>query len=121
MVLAVPRRVQQLLSAERTPTLALALPLYNNLIGIWKTCLAKFPEQRHAISLGIAKIEDYVAKSCQSSVHAFAMFVNPHIKMDWITANWAPSSPQEQTATVSPAERALEVIKERVSIQNFIV
>ncbi|EUC59354.1 hAT family dimerization protein, partial [Rhizoctonia solani AG-3 Rhs1AP] len=113
-VLAVPCRAQQLLSAERTPTLALALPLYENLINIWKTCLVKFPEQRHAICLGIAKIEEYVAKSRESPAHAFAMFVNPHIKMNWINANW--TSPPGQITRMSPAERALEVIKARLLV-----
>ncbi|CUA67706.1 Vacuolar protein sorting-associated protein 13a [Schizosaccharomyces pombe 972h-] [Rhizoctonia solani] len=92
-VLSVPRRVQQLLSAEQTPTLSLALPLYNNLIDIWRTCITKFPEQQHAIS-------------------AFAMFVNSHIKMNWIDSAWA-SSPAE---TTSLAEHALDAIKSRLLV-----
>ncbi|CUA72836.1 hypothetical protein RSOLAG22IIIB_10342 [Rhizoctonia solani] len=114
VVLTVPCCVQQLLSAEHTPTLALALPLYENLIKIWKTCLAKFPEQQHAISLGINKIEEYITKSCKSSVYAFAMFVNPHIKMDWINKNW--NVLPGETATASPAEHVLDAVKAQLLV-----
>ncbi|EUC58853.1 hAT family dimerization protein, partial [Rhizoctonia solani AG-3 Rhs1AP] len=102
--LSVARRVQQLLSSERTPTLALALPLYENLIVIWKTCLKKFPEHDHAISLAIGKIEEYIGKSRTSPIHAFAMFVNPHIKMNWINTHWIESK----------IERALDAVKARL-------
>ncbi|CAE6452410.1 unnamed protein product [Rhizoctonia solani] len=109
-VLSVPRRVQQLLSAEHTPTLSLVLPLYNNLIGIWRTCITKFPEQRHAISVAIDKIQEYIIKTRRSPAYAFAMFVNPHIKMSWIDSAWS-SSPDE---TTSLAEHALDAIKSRL-------
>jgi hypothetical protein len=107
-VLLIARRAQQLLSAERTPTLALALPLYELIIKIWRECLEKFPEQGYAISLAISKLEEYVVKSRTSSVHAFAMFVNPHLKLSWINEHWTPAE----------AEQALAMIKARVSLHT---
>ncbi|KAB5587613.1 HAT family dimerization protein [Ceratobasidium theobromae] len=87
-ILSIAHQVQQLLSAECTPTLAFVLPLYEKLIAIWRTCLKKFPQHSYAISLAINKIEEYIGKTCSSPVHAFAMFINPNIKMNWIYAHW---------------------------------
>jgi hypothetical protein len=101
-----PCQVQQLLSAECTPTLSLALPLYSNLIDIWRTCITKFPEQHHAISLAIKKIEEYIKKTCESPAYAFAMFVNPHIKMSWVNLVEKPLL----------AERALSAVKSKVGL-----
>ena len=109
-VLSVAQRAQQLLSAEHTPTLALALPLYESMIQIWQSCLQSFLEQGYAISLAVSKLEEYVAKSRSSLVHALAMFVNPYIKLSWINKHW----------TAPEADKALTDIKAQVSMLKIL-
>ncbi|KAF8600612.1 hypothetical protein BDV93DRAFT_587999, partial [Ceratobasidium sp. AG-I] len=87
-VLSIPHSAQELLSAERTPTLALALPVYENLIQALRDCELKFPELRHAIGCGISKLEAYVAKARDLPVYALAMVINPCLKFQWINAHW---------------------------------
>lgn len=56
-------QAQELLSAEQTPTLALALPVYKALIQTLKDCTFKFPELHHAVTCGILKLESYIEKA----------------------------------------------------------
>ncbi|KAF8601189.1 hypothetical protein BDV93DRAFT_446211, partial [Ceratobasidium sp. AG-I] len=94
-VLSVATRAQQLLSAERTPTLALALPVYEKVMELWRDCCRIYPEQALAIEAAIHKIEEYVLKSRKSSIHALAMFVNLSLKFEWIDKHWSPSEASE--------------------------
>lgn len=61
-VLEIPHVAQELLSAEKTPTLSMALPAYETLIELWKGQQKKIPELEYFIGIGIAKIEEYVAR-----------------------------------------------------------
>ncbi|KAF8604217.1 hypothetical protein BDV93DRAFT_392795, partial [Ceratobasidium sp. AG-I] len=72
-VLEFPHRVQELLSAEKTPTLSLALPLYEQLIRQWREVAEGVPQLRYAIMQGVIKLEEYVVKSRQLRIHALAM------------------------------------------------
>ena len=52
---------QELLSAERCPTLSVALPIYEKLVAHWTALTETIPELAHYIRLGIGKIMEYVA------------------------------------------------------------
>ena len=72
-ILEVPLRCQELLAAEKTPTLALALPTYEALVAMWNELAKAMPELSHYIGVGIAKIMEYVSRGRQSRIYALAM------------------------------------------------
>ena len=57
-ILDVPRRAQQVVSHENTPTVSIALPAYALLLDAWKELRRELPELSHYINLGIMKIEE---------------------------------------------------------------
>ena|ERR1700722_1949678 len=72
-ILEIPSVAQELLSAEKTPTLSIALPAYEMLLVAWTNLKAAIPELSHYIQVGIAKILEYVSKGRRSRVYALAM------------------------------------------------
>ncbi|KAF8751058.1 hAT family C-terminal dimerization region [Rhizoctonia solani] len=66
--LNVPHQAQELLSAEKTPTLSL--------------------HSRFTINLSAPGIQEYIAKSRSSPIHIVAMVLNPCIKYTWIDSHW---------------------------------
>jgi hypothetical protein len=107
-ILEIPHQCQELLSAEKTPTLALALPTYEALVQMWKELAKAIPELSHYINLGIAKIMEYVSKGRWSCIYALTMsesinyryfsllivyriVINPKMKFKWIEEHWSPS------------------------------
>jgi hypothetical protein len=72
-ILEIPHRCQELLAAEKTPTLAFALPTYETLLLLWEELAKSIPELTHYIGLGIAKIMEYVSKGRRSRIYALAM------------------------------------------------
>ncbi|CAE6365245.1 unnamed protein product [Rhizoctonia solani] len=82
-VLSILHEAQELLSAEKTPTLALALPVYETLLEALDDCVDKFPELRYAIERGIDKLSDYVSKARNLPVYTLAMAINPTLKFKW--------------------------------------
>lgn len=103
-VLSVLHHAQQLLSAERTPTIALALPVYEAIIQALRRLRSVFPELEHAITPGISKIEDYVEKTRDVPVYALAMAINPALKFEWMRKHWSALE----------RERAVIAVKDRV-------
>jgi hypothetical protein len=101
-ILEIPHKCQELLAAEKTPTLSLALPAYEALVLMWKGLMEEIPELSHYITLGIAKIMEYVSKGRRSRIYALAMstasllanllstdhflqaVINPRTKFKWI-------------------------------------
>jgi hypothetical protein len=95
---------QELLSAEKTPTLSLALPIFELLIIKWLELQTELPELGHYIGVGIAKIQEYVIKGRKSRIYALAMstslqpfkftseremqVINPTMKLGWIQEHW---------------------------------
>lgn len=71
--LAAPHAVQELLSAEKTPTLSLVLPMYEDLIQLLTAMLPKLGKIGHAIRTAILKLKEYLAKSRETRVYALAM------------------------------------------------
>ncbi|KIO18794.1 hypothetical protein M407DRAFT_83547 [Tulasnella calospora MUT 4182] len=80
--------VQQVLSAEKTPTLSNALPAYALLINYWTGLSRSIPQLSYIMDVGIAKIKDYIDQSRSSKIHVLAMAVNPSTKLEWIESNW---------------------------------
>ncbi|EUC58850.1 HAT family dimerization protein, partial [Rhizoctonia solani AG-3 Rhs1AP] len=90
-VLRIPHNAQELLSSEKTPTLALAVPLYETIILTWEKLAVSIPELSHAISCGIDKLQEYLDLARNVPVHTLAMFLNPVIKLTWFQDNWSQS------------------------------
>lgn len=65
--------MQEIVSAEKTPTLSLVLPLYEKLIALLNKLKMQLPKLEHAISASLLKLEEYLAKSRQTKVYALAM------------------------------------------------
>ncbi|QRV87948.1 hAT family dimerization protein [Ceratobasidium sp. AG-Ba] len=108
-VLAVLHSAQELLSAERTPTLSLALPVYEGLIQALKDCKIAFPVLQHAVESGIQKFEAYVAKTRGSPVYAYSMAVNPCMNFRWIGQHWDRIA--RNTARLHVKEKMFEIRK----------
>ncbi|CUA78443.1 Putative AC transposase [Rhizoctonia solani] len=87
-VLSVPHSAQELLSAEKTPTLSLAFPVYEGVIQAWEQLVKKIPELGYAMVHGIGKIRNYINRTQQARVHTLSMIVNPALKFEWFAENW---------------------------------
>lgn len=72
-VLQVAHLSQELLSAERTPTLSMALPVFETLIEKWEGLRSTIPELKHVIDIGISKLEEYVAKTRKTRLYSLSM------------------------------------------------
>lgn len=71
--LQVPHVVQELVSAEKTPTLSLVLPLYEQLIVMLRDLKIDLPKLSHAINASIEKLQEYMEKTRKTPMHIFAM------------------------------------------------
>jgi hypothetical protein len=74
-ILLVPHQAQELMSAEKTPTLSMALPLYELLIKRWTLMKIEKPLYAPFIDIGIKKIVEYVELSRKSKIYALAIGV----------------------------------------------
>ncbi|KAJ3911390.1 hypothetical protein F5877DRAFT_93789 [Lentinula edodes] len=81
--------VQELLSAQRTPTLSVVLPLYEKLILELNAAKEDLPKISHAISASVAKLEEYLQYARQNRVYVLAMVLHPGIKLDWLMKHWS--------------------------------
>lgn len=55
-ILNIPHHCQELLAAEQTPTLAMAIPIYKILVVKWKCLVREIPELAHYINLGVGNM-----------------------------------------------------------------
>lgn len=78
-ILWIPHAAQELLSAEKTPTLSFALPIYEELVVKLQDLREHMPDRtlKHAIDEGIRKINEYIIKSRKSDVYALAIHALP--------------------------------------------
>ncbi|KAL0568490.1 hypothetical protein V5O48_013490 [Marasmius crinis-equi] len=89
-VLYYPHAVQELVSAERTPTLPIVIPLYEDLLTMFR-CLKEpdnHPKLSHAIDAAIHKLELYFEKARQTKVYTLAVAINPAYKFEYMQKNW---------------------------------
>ncbi|KAK7000830.1 ribonuclease H-like domain-containing protein [Favolaschia claudopus] len=80
-ILYVPHVAQELLSAEKTPTISMAIPAFEAVLAGWLNLQKTMPELSYFIGCGIAKIQEYVNKGRKS-------LLNPTQKFRWIEAHW---------------------------------
>ncbi|QRW04461.1 hAT family dimerization protein [Ceratobasidium sp. AG-Ba] len=116
-VLSVLHHAQELLSAERTPTLALALPVYESIVEALKGLTFEYPVLRHSIESGIRKLEGYIAKTRDLPVYTLAMVVNPCIKFSWIDQNW--SALRRQSSRVLVREEMLKFCEKLADSRRY--
>ncbi|KAJ6463695.1 hypothetical protein C8R47DRAFT_992515, partial [Mycena vitilis] len=98
--------VQEIVSAEKTPTLSIVLPLYEKLIIMLNNLAKELDVISHAIHASVRKLEEYLAKSRGTKMYALAMgaycfyfpliarsssfvVLNPTIKLKWMRENWS--------------------------------
>lgn len=105
--------MQEIVSAEKTPTLSLVLPLYEKLIALLTKLKIQLPKLEHAIAASVWKLEEYLEKSRQTKIYALAMgehpfflystanqfthslqVINPTIKFKWIEKHWSTAEYQ---------------------------
>ncbi|KAG5633628.1 hypothetical protein H0H81_006433, partial [Sphagnurus paluster] len=89
--LEIPHAVQELVSAERTPTLTVALPAYEQLLAMFKLFKNNPLDANiiEAIDASIEKLETYLEKTRNTRVYAIALMLNPTIKLEWLERNWS--------------------------------
>jgi hypothetical protein len=73
VILSIPHAAQELLLAEKTPTLSMALPAYKMIITGWLNLQKEIPALAHYISVGIYKLQEYVSLGRKSQIYAMAM------------------------------------------------
>lgn len=71
--LAYAHAVQELVSAEHTPTLSVVLPLYEKLIEKLKAATLELPKIAHAIDASINKLEEYLAHARTAKIYNLAI------------------------------------------------
>ncbi|KAI5984036.1 ribonuclease H-like domain-containing protein, partial [Pisolithus albus] len=90
-VLEIPHSAQEALSAERMPTLSMALPVYELLIQKWTVLASQtIPELSHHINVALQKLQNYVREARKTRIYALAMIVNPDMKFEWMQQYWEP-------------------------------
>jgi hypothetical protein len=72
-ILKLPHTTQELLSAEKTPTLSFALPAFEILVDSLLQKQKVIPELSHFIGVGISKIIEYSRKCRQSRIYALVL------------------------------------------------
>ncbi|KAF9644757.1 hypothetical protein BDM02DRAFT_3210814, partial [Thelephora ganbajun] len=72
-VVEIPHLAQELLSTDRTPTLAFSLPVYDRIITQWESKQQKYPLLAPSIQVGITKLKEYIAKAQESQIYAFTI------------------------------------------------
>ncbi|KAJ3806763.1 hypothetical protein F5876DRAFT_49417, partial [Lentinula aff. lateritia] len=80
--------IQELASAEKTPTLPIVLPLCKGLIEMLGLMKSTLPNLAHIIEISLRKLHEYVDKARGTQIYALAMAINPTMKLNWINENW---------------------------------
>jgi len=97
--------MQELVSAEKTPTLPVVLPAYEKLLHLFKLMKPGLPNIVHGIDAAIEKLSAYFTKTRKTRIYALALrsssfpilinhyllffsVINPTIKLKRLEANW---------------------------------
>ncbi|KAJ7667875.1 ribonuclease H-like domain-containing protein [Mycena polygramma] len=80
--------VQEIVSAEKTPTLSIVLPMYEKLIIMLNDLAKDLDVISHAIKASVDKLEEYLSLSRRTKIYTLAMVLNPTIKLAWIRKHW---------------------------------
>ncbi|KAJ3535357.1 hypothetical protein NM688_g6991 [Phlebia brevispora] len=97
--------VQEVLSAERTPTLPQAIPVYEHLLELLRARRKELAKIAHGLNASIRKLQKYVKMARKTRIYALAMgeclvfcrdkvstdimtVIHPMYKFTWIEENW---------------------------------
>ncbi|KAF5387624.1 hypothetical protein D9615_000715 [Tricholomella constricta] len=80
--------VQEIVSADKTPTLSKVLPLYEKLIMVLQDLKRVIPNLTHVISASEGKLVEYLEMARKTRIYSLAMFINPTIKLQWAETHW---------------------------------
>ncbi|OAX33962.1 hypothetical protein K503DRAFT_869222 [Rhizopogon vinicolor AM-OR11-026] len=83
-IIEVSHAAQELPTAERTPTLSMALSSYELLKNKWSELKQTIWELSHYIDFGLDKLTEYIHESRKTRIYALAMIINPSIKLEWM-------------------------------------
>ncbi|KAF5353369.1 hypothetical protein D9756_007869 [Leucocoprinus leucothites] len=86
-ILAVPHAFQQVLGAEKIPTLCDILPSFNTMIQAWRKLQLKFPAYSMVIEAGITKLVNYQCHISHVPAYLLAILINPCMKLNWFKEN----------------------------------
>jgi hypothetical protein len=99
--------VQELVSAEKTPTLSIILPMYETLVTMLEDLKKVLPVISGAIAASQAKLQEYLQKSRGTTAYTAAIgtslrtprgleiliiaftVINPTMKLEWLRKNWS--------------------------------
>ncbi|KDN32985.1 hypothetical protein RSAG8_13926, partial [Rhizoctonia solani AG-8 WAC10335] len=115
-VLNFAHRTQELLSSDKVPTLAFAIPLYHALVDQWTRLQSMLPALSGAIGAGIKKLRLYLDKTRSSPVHIVAMALNPSIRYEWFDQNCSPE--EALNARVVFKQHMLHCLEEQQTEQS---
>ncbi len=113
--LLIPHRIQELLSAEQTPTISVVIPAYEALLGLIKLAGQRWPRLAHAIKATSDALEQYMGYTRTTRVYALAvctslqcgcpvavhecsriiLVTNPGFKKQWMVDHWTPAQPSK--------------------------
>lgn len=65
--------VQEVLSAEKTPTLPMAIPAFENLVELLRLLRETLPKIAHGITASIRKLTKYMLKARKTRIYSLAM------------------------------------------------
>lgn len=65
--------VQEVLSAEKTPTLLMVIPTFENLVELLQLLRESLPKIAHSIIASIQKLTKYMLKACKTHIYLLAM------------------------------------------------
>ncbi|PBK87891.1 hypothetical protein ARMGADRAFT_938281 [Armillaria gallica] len=82
-ILAVPHTFQQKLSANKTPTLSLAIPSFWQMIQLWQGIKITFPDAVPALDEGLEKLATYRERLDIVPAYTLATILNPNAKLCW--------------------------------------
>jgi len=71
--LEIAHSTQESLSAELTPTLSMAMPLYEILLENWTVLKSTIPELSHYIDVALSKLKQYVNEGQRTRIYALSM------------------------------------------------
>jgi hypothetical protein len=70
--LRAPHSIQELLAAEKTPTLPSALAAFELLLELFEQLAHALPRLRHAINASVSRLKKYIRKARKTKVYGLA-------------------------------------------------
>ncbi|KAK1215115.1 hypothetical protein PQX77_022287 [Marasmius sp. AFHP31] len=86
--LSLPHALQEIVSAQKTPTLSVVILLYEQLISRLNN-LIKLPLLEHAIWASIDKLKEYLMKARTKQIYVLAIALNLMTKFQWMKDHWS--------------------------------